>query len=177
MRIVNLLLVLIISNFAFSESILFKNASIYTGDSTEILKEHDLLIVDGKISDIRSDITISADKVFNLGGKIITAGFISPFTHLGLIEINQIAATRDDSSDLYSAGFSISQAFNPSSTLIPYNLNGGLTSAISAPSGNRLFSGLGSAFSLSGNTDSLISRDIALFLQIPLDVIVQLFLI
>ena len=68
MRIVNLLLVLIISNFAFSESILFKNASIYTGDSTEILKEHDLLIVDGKISDIRSDITISADKVFNLVG-------------------------------------------------------------------------------------------------------------
>ena len=169
MRIVNLLLVLIISNFAFSESILFKNASIYTGDSTEILKEHDLLIVDGKISDIRSDITISADKVFNLGGKIITAGFISPFTHLGLIEINQIAATRDDSSDLYSAGFSISQAFNPSSTLIPYNLNGGLTSAISAPSGNRLFSGLGSAFSLSGNTDSLISRDIALYGSIGAD--------
>ena len=123
MRIVNLLLVLIISNFAFSESILFKNASIYTGDSKEMLKEHDLLVVDGKISDIRSDITLSADKVFNVGGKIITAGFISPFTHLGLIEINQIAATRDDSSDLYSAGFSISQAFNPSSTLIPYNLN------------------------------------------------------
>ena len=137
MRIVNLLLVLIISNFAFSESILFKNASIYTGESKEMLNEYDLLIVDEKISDIRRNITAQADKVFNVEGKIITSGFISPFTHLGLIEINQIAATRDDSSDLYSAGFSISQAFNPSSTLIPYNLNGGLTSAISVPSGRQ----------------------------------------
>ena len=134
-----------------------------------MLKEYDLLIVDGKISDIRKNITVPADEVLNVGGKIITAGFISPFTHLGLIEINQIAATRDDSSDLYSAGFSISRAFNPSSTLIPYNLNGGLTAAISAPSGSGLFSGLGSAFSLSGNTDSLLSRDIALYGSIGAD--------
>ena len=169
MRKVNLFIFLIISNFVFSESILFKNASIYTGESAEMLKEYDLLIVDGKISDIRKNITVPADEVLNVGGKIITAGFISPFTHLGLIEINQIAATRDDSSDLYSAGFSISRAFNPSSTLIPYNLNGGLTAAISAPSGSGLFSGLGSAFSLSGNTDSLLSRDIALYGSIGAD--------
>ena len=100
---------------------------------------------------------------------MITAGFISPFSHLGLIEINQIAATRDDSSDIYTAGFSISQAFNPSSTLIPYNLNGGLTAAISAPSGSGLFSGLGSAFSLSGHRDSLLLKDIALFGSIEAD--------
>ncbi len=163
MRIVNAFLILIISNFLFSESILFKKASIYTGESKEILKEHDLYVVDGKIFDIRRDIEVSADKVLDVNGKIITAGFISPFSHLGLIEINQIAATRDDSSDIYSAGFSISQAFNPSSTLIPYNLNGGLTASISAPSGSGLFSGLGSAFSLSGNIDSLLLRDIALY--------------
>ena len=47
-RKVNLFIFLIISNFVFSESILFKNASIYTGESAEMLKEYDLLIVDGK---------------------------------------------------------------------------------------------------------------------------------
>ena len=169
MRIANALLLLIISNFIFSESVLFKNASIYTGESKQMLKGHDLYVVDGKISDIGINLEVPADKVLNVDGKIITAGFIAPFTHLGLIEINQIAATRDDSSDLYSAGFSISGAFNPSSTLIPYNLNGGLTAAISAPSGSGLFSGLGSGFSLSGNSDSLLSRDIALYGSIGAD--------
>ena len=169
MRIANALLLLIISNLIFSESVLIKNASIYTGESKQMLKGHDLYVVDGKISDIGINLEVPADKVLNVDGKIITAGFIAPFTHLGLIEINQIAATRDDSSDLYSAGFSISRAFNPSSTLIPYNLNGGLTAAISAPSGSGLFSGLGSGFSLSGNSDSLLSRDIALYGSIGAD--------
>ena len=169
MRIVNVFLILFMSNFVFSESILFKNASIYTGETKEMLKDHDLYVVDGKISDIGRNIRVPADKVIYVGKKIITAGFISPFTHLGLIEINQIAATRDDSSDLYSAGFSISRAFNPSSTLIPYNLNGGLTSAISVPSGSGLFSGLGSAFSLSGDSESLLMKDLALYGSIEAD--------
>lgn len=169
MRIINAFFILILGNFLFSESILFKNASIYAGDGTEILEDHDLYVVDGKIFDIRKNIEVSSDKVVEVDSKMITAGFISPFSHLGLIEINQIAATRDDSSDIYTAGFSISQAFNPSSTLIPYNLNGGLTAAISAPSGSGLFSGLGSAFSLSGHRDSLLLKDIALFGSIEAD--------
>ncbi len=169
MRIINAFFILILGNFLFSESILFKNASIYAGDGTEILEDHDLYVVDGKIFDIRKNIKASSDKVVEVDSKMITAGFISPFSHLGLIEINQIAATRDDSSDVYTAGFSISQAFNPSSTLIPYNLNGGLTAAISAPSGSGLFSGLGSAFSLSGQRDSLLLKDIALFGSIEAD--------
>ena len=169
MRIINAFFILILGNFLFSESILFKNASIYAGDGTEILEDHDLYVVDGKIFDIRKNIKASSDKVVEVDSKMITAGFISPFSHLGLIEINQIAATRDDSSDIYTAGFSISQAFNPSSTLIPYNLNGGLTAAISAPSGSGLFSGLGSAFSLSGQRDSLLLKDIALFGSIEAD--------
>ena len=169
MRIINTFFILLLGNFLFSESILFKNASIYAGDGTEILEDHDLYVVDGKIFDIRKNIEVSSDKVVEVDSKMITAGFISPFSHLGLIEINQIAATRDDSSDVYTAGFSISQAFNPSSTLIPYNLNGGLTAAISAPSGSGLFSGLGSAFSLSGHRDSLLLKDIALFGSIEAD--------
>jgi len=169
MRIINTFFILLLGNFLFSESILFKNASIYAGDGTEILEDHDLYVVDGKIFDIRKNIKASSDKVVEVDSKMITAGFISPFSHLGLIEINQIAATRDDSSDVYTAGFSISQAFNPSSTLIPYNLNGGLTAAISAPSGSGLFSGLGSAFSLSGQRDSLLLKDIALFGSIEAD--------
>jgi hypothetical protein len=59
---------------------------------------------------------------------------------------------------------SIVSAFNPHSTLIPYNLRGGITTALSVPSSSGLYSGLASAFSLSSSLEgSLISQDIALF--------------
>ena len=163
MKIVYTFLAVTLANFLFSESLLFKNASVYTGNADEVFEDHDIYVVNGKIVEINKDIDLSADKTINAEGKIITAGFISPYSHLGLVEINMLAETRDDSSSVYSAGFSISQAFNPSSTLIPYNLNGGLTLAISTPSGNGLFSGLGSAFSLSGENKSLLLKDLALY--------------
>tara|TARA_Y100001970_G_scaffold292277_1_gene432892 strand:+ start:1239 stop:2456 length:1218 start_codon:yes stop_codon:yes gene_type:complete len=169
MKVVIIFLTFILGNLLLSESLLFKNASVYTGNTTDILKNHDIYIVDGKISAIDKGIDLSADKIIDADGKIITAGFISPFSHLGLVEINMLSETRDDSTSIYSAGFSISQAFNPSSTLIPYNLNGGLTSAISAPSGYGLFSGLGSVFSLSGENNSLLLKDIALYGSIEAD--------
>ena len=163
MKIVYTFLAVTLANFIFSESLLFKNASIYTGTVDEVFEDHDIYVVNGKIVEINKDLDLSADKIINAEGKVITAGFISPYSHLGLVEINMLAETRDDSSSVYSAGFSISQAFNPSSTLIPYNLNGGLTSAISTPSSNGLFSGLGSAFSLSGENKSLLLKDLALY--------------
>ena len=163
MKIVYTFLAVTLANFLFSESLLFKNASVYTGNVDEVFEDHDIYVVNGKIVEINKDLDLSADKIINAEGKIITAGFISPYSHLGLVEINMLTETRDDSSSVYSAGFSISQAFNPSSTLIPYNLNGGLTLAISTPSGNGLFSGLGSAFSLSGENKSLLLKDLALY--------------
>jgi imidazolonepropionase-like amidohydrolase len=65
---------------------------------------------------------------------------------------------------VYSSGLSIVSAFNPHSTLIPYNLRGGITTALSVPSSSGLYSGLASSFSLSSSLEgSLISQDIALF--------------
>ena len=58
---------------------------------------------------------------------------------------------------------SIDSAFNPSSTLIPYNLTGGITLSLTTPSSSGLFSGLTSVFSLSGSLEnSLVNSNIAL---------------
>ncbi len=155
--------ILLAFNNLSAETLLLKNATIYTGESDSALQGYDILIDNGIIVSIKEEITESADVTTNLEEKIITAGLIAPFSQMGLVEIGMIQETRDDNSDLYSAGFSITQAFNPSSTLIPYNLNGGVTSSISAPSGSGLFSGLGSSFSLSGENNSLITKDLALY--------------
>ena len=64
--------------------------------------------------------------------------------------------------------WSIVNAFNPSSTLIPYNRSGGITSAIVVPSSaKKIFSGMASAFKLDGELGSdNISKDIAMAISI-----------
>ena len=170
MRFIFSVLLTLCINALSSEVLLLEDGTLYAGKEMKKLTGYDLLIKDGLIIDIGKDLKNvypqKIDKLIKLEGKIVTPGFIAPYSHLGLVEIDMIPETRDDSSSLYSSGFSISQAFNPSSTLIPHNLNGGITSAISAPQSRGLFGGLASAFSLSGEPDSLIKKDIALVASI-----------
>tara|TARA_B100000965_G_scaffold405435_1_gene439565 strand:- start:585 stop:1790 length:1206 start_codon:yes stop_codon:yes gene_type:complete len=149
-----------------SEVILLKEGTVYAGSEMDRLEGHDVLIKDGFILEVGKDLDKSfgseIDKVVSIKNSLVTPGFITPYSQLGLVEIDMIPETRDDSSSLFSAGFSISQAFNPASTLIPHNLNGGITSSITMPSSRGLFRGMASFFSLAGSLDSLIETDMAL---------------
>ena len=161
------LFLLIFSLNLFAEDFLIKNAKIFTGTDQGLIKNSDIHIKDGRIQEIKKEIDISNIKVIDLNGKLITSGFISPLSQLGLVEIGLESRTRNDSSDVYSAGFSIASSFNPKSTLIPYNLTGGITLSLSSPSSGGLFSGLSSAFYLSGKLkNSLLKKDIALIASI-----------
>ncbi|MCS5543302.1 MAG: amidohydrolase family protein [SAR86 cluster bacterium] len=152
-----------LSFYSISEELLLKNTKIHTATDKGTLEISDLLIRDGLILRIGKNLSSSRAQVLDLAGKVITPGFISPHSQLGIVEIELIPETRDDRSELYSAGLNIDSAFNPSSTLIPYNLTGGITLSLTVPSSSGLFSGLTSAFSLSGSLEnSLIASNIAL---------------
>ena len=85
---------------------------------------------------------------------IITPGLIATDTDIGIVEIGALSVTRDDSSELYKIGFSIFDAFNPNSTLIPWNRSNGITSAITLPQNTSSpIGGLGSFFVLDGNLE------------------------
>tara|TARA_B100001750_G_scaffold248005_1_gene276150 strand:- start:1380 stop:2609 length:1230 start_codon:yes stop_codon:yes gene_type:complete len=157
------LLAFLVSTFSFSEELLLKNAKIHTATDKGTLENTDILIRDGIIVRIGKKIVSSRAEERDLSGKVISPGLIAPQTQLGIVEIELIPETRDDRSDIYSAGLSIDSAFNPSSTLIPYNLTGGITLSLTTPSSPGLFSGLTSVFSLSGSLEeSLVSSNIAL---------------
>jgi len=157
------LLSLLISSFSFSEDLLLKNAKIHTATDRGTIEKADILIRDGIIVKIGKNIVSYGAVEKDLSGKVISPGLIAPQTQLGIVEIELIPETRDDRSDIYSAGLSIDSAFNPSSTLIPYNLTGGVTLSLTSPSSSGLFSGLTSVFSLSGSLEeSLVSSNIAL---------------
>ena len=162
-KIVIGLLSLLISSFSLSEELLLKNAKVHTATDRGTLENTDILIRDGVIVRIGKNIVSSRAEEKDLSGKTISPGLIAPQTQLGIVEIELIPETRDDRSDIYSAGLSIDSAFNPSSTLIPYNLTGGITLSLTSPSSSGLFSGLTSAFSLSGSLEeSLISSNLAM---------------
>ena len=162
-KILIILLSLLASTFSFTEELLLKNAKIHTATDRGTLENADILIRDGIIVRIGKNLISSRAIERDLSGKVISPGLIAPQTQLGIIEIELIPETRDDRSDIYSAGLSIDSAFNPSSTLIPYNLTGGITLSLTTPSSSGLFSGLTSVFSLSGSLEkSLVSSNIAL---------------
>ena len=137
-------------HFINAQSIVIKNATIYNGiDDTPF--SGNILIEDGLIKRI-SESSLQADEILDVGGKIVTPGFIASDTEIGIVEIGALDVTRDDESNIYSIGFSIHDAFNPNSTLIPWNRANGITSAITLPRNTSSpIGGLGSFFVLDSN--------------------------
>ena len=162
-KILIYVIALLLSLNGLSEEILLKNATIHTATNQGSLENSDILIRDGYIVRIGENISSSSAIVVNLSGKEVSPGLIAPLSQLGIVEIGLVPETRDDTSNIYSAGLSIDSAFNPSSTLIPYNLTGGVTLTLTSPSSSGLFSGMTSVFSLSGSLEeSLVASNIAL---------------
>ena len=137
-------------NFITAQSFVIKNATIYNGID-DIPFSGNILIEDGLIKRV-SESSLQADEILDVGGKIVTPGFIASDTEIGIVEIGALDVTRDDESNIYSIGFSIHDAFNPNSTLIPWNRANGITSAITLPRNTSSpIGGLGSFFVLDSN--------------------------
>jgi len=145
----------------YSETILIKNATIYDGVKN-IPFEGNILIENEMIKRVSST-NMQADFVIDASGMIVTPGIIGTDTNIGIVEIGALSVTRDDSSKIYSIGFSIHDAFNPKSTLIPWNRSNGVTSALSLPQGTSSpIGGLGSYFLLDGEFDITSNKDIVM---------------
>ena len=145
----------------YSETTLIKNATIYDGIKN-IPFQGNILIENDTIKKV-SSAKMQADFVIDASGMIVTPGIIGTDTNIGIVEIGALSVTRDDSSEIYSIGFSIHDAFNPKSTLIPWNRSNGVTSALSMPQGTASpIGGLGSFFVLDGEHDITSKKDIVM---------------
>ena len=157
-------LFLLLTFHVSAETILLKAGLVHSGNG-EVAKIQDILISDNVIVGVGNNLIIDGNtRVIEVNGLPVTPGLISPMSNLGIVEINALDVTKDDESDLLSAGFSIFNAFNPHSTLIPWNRSNGVTSAIGTPSGSSFpVFGLSSHFILDGSLDIKGSKDIAMF--------------
>ncbi|MBU2996515.1 amidohydrolase family protein [Cellulophaga baltica] len=104
------------------ETILFKNATVWTSEDDGILKNTDLLIKNGKISKIGKDLSAGGAKVIDATGKHVTAGVIDEHSHIGLYSVNEAGQNS-------SAEVTMEDAVNSEDMNIYRNLGGGVTTS------------------------------------------------
>ncbi len=155
-------LIILLSINVSANSILIKSGQINDGFGNSFIG--DILIVDEKIVEVGKFLNSSSAKIIEAKGKPVTPGLISPISNIGVVEINALDVTNDDSPDFFGPGFSVFNAFNPHSTLIPWNRSNGVTSSISTPGySSQIFKGMGSFYLLDGDIDITGNADVAMY--------------
>ncbi|WP_428821057.1 amidohydrolase family protein [Microbulbifer sp. MCCC 1A16149] len=157
--IASLVSAVVAAPLATAQTLLIKDAKVITLGDQGTVQMGDLLVKDGRIEQVAEDLgNLNADLVIDGRGKVVTPGIIAPSSELGLTEIGAAASTNDSAIEDASigAGFNPSVAFNPHSTLIPFNRAGGVTRAVVVPSSQeKIFAGQGFAIKLTGEFDSV----------------------
>ena len=104
------------------ETILFKNATVWTSEKEGVLTNTDVLLKDGKIVEIGKNLKARRARVVDATGKHLTAGIIDEHTHIALFDINEGGQNS-------SAEVTEEDDINPADMNIYRNLAGGVTSA------------------------------------------------
>ena len=152
---------IIFANSISAEEVLITNANIYDGKSDDPFISN-IYIKNGKIKNISNNL-FDVENVIDASGMIVTPGFIATDTEIGIVEIGALSVTRDDRPSMYNIGFSVFDAFNPNSTLIPWNRANGITSAITLPKySSSPIGGLGSFFDLDSNLNISGTKDMVM---------------
>jgi imidazolonepropionase-like amidohydrolase len=148
-----------------AETLLIKGGKVYTLAEAGTLQSADILVRDGRIESVAASLEgVAADRVIDASGKVVTPGMIAPVTELGLTEISAAANTNDNAvlDESIGTAFDPLPAYNPRSTLIPFNRAGGLTRALVLPSSEqKIFAGRSFAIKLNGAMDSVVATDVA----------------
>jgi imidazolonepropionase-like amidohydrolase len=103
------------------ETILIKNATVWTSEDVGILENTDVLLKDGKISQIGKNLSSSRAKEIDGTGKHVTAGIIDEHSHIAASAINEAGHNS-------TAEVTIEDVVNPNDMNIYRNLAGGVTS-------------------------------------------------
>jgi imidazolonepropionase-like amidohydrolase len=140
------------------------------------LENATVLIRDGRIVAVGRDVAVPAGaQRIDARGAQVTPGFIESGTQIGLVEVGAIAGTVDNQMiqepegvrSQIRAAFNPADGLNPFSAVIPVNRIGGITTAVSRPSGG-LISGQGIVLDLDGRTvDQMVIRSpVAMFARL-----------
>ena len=111
--------------YGFSElpkqqNILFTNATVWTNEEDGILRETDVLVKNGKIKKIGTNLSAENALIIDATGKHLTAGIIDEHSHIAAASINEGGQNS-------SAEVTIEYVLDPEDINIYRNLAGGVT--------------------------------------------------
>jgi imidazolonepropionase-like amidohydrolase len=128
---------------------------------------------DGRIVAVGRDVAVpnGAERI-DATGKWVTPGIINPATQLGLVEVGQVAETRNNTArgeegNEVNAAFTVWEGLNPLSVLFAPARNEGITTVAVFPQGG-LVSGQGALVDIvdGGVSDMLVRAPIAMVAQV-----------
>lgn len=104
-----------------AETLLFKNATVWTNEKDGILENTDVLIKNGKIAKIGKDLSDGSATIIDAKGKHLTSGIIDEHSHIATVSVNEGGQNS-------SAEVSIEDVLDETDVNIYRNLAGGVTS-------------------------------------------------
>jgi imidazolonepropionase-like amidohydrolase len=104
------------------ETMLIKNATVWTGEKEGVLEGTDVLVKGGKIAAIGKNLSDAGAKVIDGSGKYLTAGIIDEHSHIAAASINEGGQS-------VTSEVRIADNLNPEDINIYRQLSGGVTSS------------------------------------------------
>ncbi|MFM7672341.1 MAG: amidohydrolase family protein [Bacteroidota bacterium] len=104
------------------ETLLIKNATVWTSEKEGVLKETDVLIKNGKIAAIGKNLSDASARVIDGTGKHVTPGIIDEHSHIAAASINEGGQS-------VTSEVRIADNLNPDDVNIYRQLSGGVTSS------------------------------------------------
>lgn len=152
---------------AAAETVVITGATIHTMGPQGTIQGGSLVIENGRIKAVGPAVAAPAGaRMIDGRGRVVTPGLFDSLSRLGLVEVGQVAGTRDATTqdDHITAAFSVADALNPRSSLIPVNRVEGLTRALVAPNaGAGLIAGQGAIIHLGGPGDFIVRAPLGMF--------------
>ena len=154
-----------------AQTIAITNAKVYPVSSAPI-QNGTVLLRDGKIVAVGANVTIPANaQRIDASGKWVTPGLINAGTQLGLVEIGQVADTRNATArgrNNISAAFTVWEGLNTQSVLIAPARREGVTNVVIMPGGQNLVSGQAAILTLVDGmpTDMVMRTPVAMVAQV-----------
>src|SRR5436305_6033862 len=156
---------------AGAQIVAITGATLHTAGPQGTIQNGTRVIENGRIRAVGSAIPVPAGaRRIDARGKVVTPGLFDSLSTLGVVEVGAVEGTRDArvQDDRVTAAFSVADALNPRSILIPVNRIEGLTRAVVAPDpGKSLIAGQGAIITLIGTLggpgDFLVRPPAAMF--------------
>lgn len=104
------------------ETILIKNATVWTNESQGIVEQTDVLVREGKIAQVGKNLSASGARTIDGTGKYLTPGIIDEHSHIAAFSINEGAQS-------VTSEVRIGDNLNPDDINIYRQLSGGVTSS------------------------------------------------